>query len=157
MKTPAEALHLSQHKECTTAGTLRQTTPPPPPSLRASLLPPQLASSCACEWHFMFIVHCVLCSCLCENAHLHLVERGKQGAGTAGGRRGGSQPCCNADLFWRCTSCSFFAPTNDLPCLHHQRRTVAFSLLLCAFPSSYHPFPSTFPCTTLTGFRWQVN
>lgn len=106
-------------------------------SLSPPSLPAQLASSCACEWHFMFIVHCVLCSCLCENAHLHLVERGKLGVGTAGGRRGGSQPCCNADLFWRCTSCSFFAPTNDLPCLHHQRRTVAFSLLLCAFLPSY--------------------
>lgn len=29
MKTPAKALHLSQHKECTTAGTLPQTTPSP--------------------------------------------------------------------------------------------------------------------------------
>lgn len=40
----------------------------------------------------MFIVHCVLCSCLCENAHLHLVERGKNGAGVGGGTgvRGGS-------------------------------------------------------------------
>lgn len=62
-------------------------------------------------------------------------------------KRAGRQPCCNVDLFRRCTSCSFFAPTNDFPCLHHQRRTVAFSLLLCAFPSSYPlpPLPISLP------------
>lgn len=35
--------------------------------------------------------------------------------------RGWGRGSCHVDLFWRCTSCSFFAPTNDLPCLHHQR------------------------------------
>lgn len=104
----------------------------------------------------MCIVHCVLCSLpmrICTLAPCRRSWRRSMGCS-----RGWGRGSCHVDLFWRCTSCSFLAPTNDLPCLHHQRSpkpVLSAYYFVCSTlcihctphwsPAAPHPFPSPIP------------